>query len=169
MTIARINRDPFAGRHRAARRRPFGRLVKIAAAAGALAAGATIASGLAVAHTPPGTPWLPQQAASVVQAAAQLPIPARQAQMTTAATTTAKIKPNWQARTCDAFAGYQKHHDATDFRNMVVNSTYLPKSYLRADVAQLYADVSSPSSTAAKYVSDDEQFLYEDCNNGSGL
>ena len=172
MTIASIKRHPVADRHRKSRR-PFGRILRTAAAAGALVAGATIASALATSHTPPGTPWLPQQAASVVQAAAQLPTPARQAQhaqMTTTAATTALVSINWAERTCTAFTTWEQRRSPANLNALVADSLHLGRSYLRADVGQLNADASSPSPTAVKYAeSDDPQYVYEDCNNGSGL
>lgn len=70
---------------------------------------------------------------------------------------------NWHQRTCAASAAYRAHPTAGRLATLVVDSTHLPKSYLRADVGQLYADASSPSPKAAKYVAKDEQYVSEDC------
>src|SRR6185437_13840330 len=57
---------------------------------------------------------------------------------------------NWKQRTCTASAAYQAHPSAGRLTTLVTDSTHLGKSYLRADVGQLYADASSPSTKAAK-------------------
>jgi hypothetical protein len=80
-----------------------------------------------------------------------------------AATIPAGAAVNWKAQTCAAFTAYQAHPSAASLAALVTGSTHLGKSYLRADVGQLYADVSSPSSKAAKYVAKDAQYVAEDC------
>ena len=110
MTIVRINRDPFAGRHREPRR-PFGRIIRTAArgrpppelspqAPHRLSARYSPHPSRNTLAAPAGRQRRPGR-----RAAADPARQAQQAQMTTTATTTAKIKPNWQAWTCDAFAG----------------------------------------------------------------
>ena len=42
------------------------------------------------------------------------------------------------------------------------------RTYLAADLGQLWADAVSPKSNP-QYVDTDRQYVYEDCNNGSGL
>ena len=82
-----------------------------------------------------------------------------------AATLPASAQPavNWRQRTCTAATAYQRHPSAARLTTLVVDSTHLGKSYLRADVGQLYADASSPSPKAAKYAASDEKYISEDC------
>ena len=70
---------------------------------------------------------------------------------------------NWHQRTCSAATAYQRHPSAARLTVLVTDSTHLAKSYLKADVFQLAADASSPSTKAAKYVAKDEQYLASDC------
>ena len=70
---------------------------------------------------------------------------------------------NWRQRTCTAATAYQRHPGAARLTTLVVDSTHLGKSYLRADIGQLYADASSPSPKAAKYVASDGKYISEDC------
>ena len=77
----------------------------------------------------------------------------------------ATVRPavNWTQRTCSAFAAYQAHPSTAGFRVLVTDSTYLPKSYLKADVLQWAADVSSPSPKAVKYAAKDPGYVSQDC------
>jgi hypothetical protein len=70
---------------------------------------------------------------------------------------------NWHQRTCSAATAYQRHPSAARLTTLVVDSTHLGRSYLRADIGQLYADASSPSPKAAKYVATDIKYIREDC------
>jgi predicted component of type VI protein secretion system len=70
---------------------------------------------------------------------------------------------NWKARTCSAATAYQRHPGAARLTTLVTDSTHLGKSYLRADVGQLYADASSPSPKAVKYAVKDIGYIRDDC------
>jgi hypothetical protein len=70
---------------------------------------------------------------------------------------------NWHQRTCSAFTAWDQHRTGARLDVLVVDSTRLGKSYLRADVGQLYADASSPSPKAAKYLGDDATYVNQDC------
>jgi hypothetical protein len=74
---------------------------------------------------------------------------------------------NWHQRTCAAFSAYQAHPSAARLTALVIDSTHLGRSYLRADVGQLYADASSPSPKAAKYLDTSEQYVSQDCFGGA--
>jgi hypothetical protein len=76
---------------------------------------------------------------------------------------------NWAQASCRAEHMYAARPTGAHLITLVIDSTHLGRSYLRADIGQLYADASSPSAASAKYVSDDEQYIYEDCSSGSGL
>ena len=76
---------------------------------------------------------------------------------------------SWTEQACHAEAAYAAgEHPAVSLERMIEAVSHLGKSYLKADALQLAADASSPAAKAA-YVSDDETYLYEDCNNASGL
>jgi hypothetical protein len=70
---------------------------------------------------------------------------------------------NWRQRTCSAAQAYASRPGPARLTTLVIDSTHLGKSYLRADVGQLYADASSPSPKAAKYAASDEKYISEDC------
>ncbi len=75
---------------------------------------------------------------------------------------------SWAEQTCHAEAAYAAgEHPAVSLERLITAASHLGKSYLKADALQLAADASSPAAKAT-YVSDDEQYVYEDCNNGSG-
>ena len=76
---------------------------------------------------------------------------------------------NWTQKTCAAEQAYAAHPSTAGLNALVVDSTHLGKSYLRADVGQLEADASSPSAKAKLYVTDDVTYIYEDCTGGRGL
>jgi hypothetical protein len=82
---------------------------------------------------------------------------------TLAATLPASASVNWRAQTCQAASAYQRHPSAGSLATLVTGSTHLPRGYLKADVGQLYADASSPSVKAAKYVAKDEGWIADDC------
>lgn len=71
---------------------------------------------------------------------------------------------SWTARTCTAAHWYTRQATTARLNAMVTDSTHLGRSYLKADVASLYADVSSPSSKAGKYIPGDEKYIGEDCS-----
>ena len=75
----------------------------------------------------------------------------------------AQAQVNWAQRTCSAFAAYQAHPSTAGFRTLVTDSTYLGKSYLKADVLQWAADSASPSPKAAKYAVKDPGYVSDDC------
>ena len=88
----------------------------------------------------------------------------------TAGTITAATLPasasapvNWHQRTCAAASAYRDRPSAGRLTVLVVDSTHLARSYLKADVGSLYADASSPSPKAAKYVAKDETYVASDC------
>jgi hypothetical protein len=70
---------------------------------------------------------------------------------------------NWHQRTCTAATAYQRHPSAGRLTTLVVDSTHLGRSYLKADVGSLYADASSPSPKAAKYLAADASYVRQDC------
>jgi hypothetical protein len=70
---------------------------------------------------------------------------------------------NWHQRTCSAFRAWDAHRTAGRLDTLVIDSTHLGRSWLRADVGQLYADASSPSAKAAKYLGDDATYVNQDC------
>ena len=90
---------------------------------------------------------------------------ARTAQAAAMASVTAHTPAsvNWRERTCQAASAYQRHPSAGRLATLVTASTHLPRGYLKADVGQLYADASSPSVKAAKYVAKDERWITDDC------
>lgn len=72
---------------------------------------------------------------------------------------------DWFSRTCSAATAFGHHQSAANLATLVTDSLHLPKSYTRADVGQVYADASSPSPKAAKYVVHDLAYLRQDCAN----
>lgn len=82
-----------------------------------------------------------------------------------AATTTTPV--NWTEETCHALAEWERHHDTTSLYRLTVYAAHLPKSYLKADVLELAADVASPSANAWQYVSVADQYAGEDCWGGA--
>ena len=75
----------------------------------------------------------------------------------------AAVQVSWTQRTCSAFAAYQAHPSTAGFRTLVTDSTYLGKSYLKADVLQWAADSASPSPKAAVYAAKDPGYVSGDC------
>ena len=77
--------------------------------------------------------------------------------------------PNWPERTCAAFATWERHPSLGRLETAVADSFHLKgRSYLAADLGQLWADSVSPRSNQ-QYVDIDRQYVDEDCHNGSGL
>ena len=64
---------------------------------------------------------------------------------------------------CAAFGAWERHETGPNLGRLVVASTRLGRSYLKADIGQLYADASSPSAKSAKYVTSDRNYVTEDC------
>ena len=78
----------------------------------------------------------------------------------------ASVKPaSWTQRTCTAFAAWEKHPSTARLVTLGTDSLHVSWKYLGGDVWQLVNDVHAQP----KYLSDDEQYIYEDCHNGSGL
>ena len=73
---------------------------------------------------------------------------------------------NWTARTCSAFAAWQRHHTTSRLDAMLTDSEHVTWKYLGQDAAALYADVRGHSR---KYLGDDIHNLVDDCHPGSGL
>jgi len=84
---------------------------------------------------------------------------------TTAAVT--KAPASWTARTCAALSAWEHHQTTAKLNTLVTDSLHLGRSYLRADIGQLNADASSPSTSAWKYVSVSDQYAAEDCWGGA--
>ena len=77
--------------------------------------------------------------------------------------------PTWTQRTCTAFSAWERHPSLDRLETAVSDSFRIRgRSYLAADLGQLWADSVSPKSNA-QYVDTDRQYVYEDCHNGSGL
>jgi hypothetical protein len=89
--------------------------------------------------------------------------------LTAAAITSATLPASAQTpvslhqRTCAAFRAWDRHRTAGRLTALVIDSTHLGRSYLRADIGQLYADASSPSPKAATHLGDDATWVNQDC------
>jgi hypothetical protein len=70
---------------------------------------------------------------------------------------------NWHQRTCSAFHAWDRHRTTAGLDRLVIASTHLGRSYLRAGVGRLYADASSPSPKAAGHLGDDATWVNQDC------
>lgn len=66
-------------------------------------------------------------------------------------------------RTCSAFHAYERHTDTGHLATLITDATRLRKSWLKSDVGRLFADVSSPSPKAGKYLGDDMTQVNIDC------
>jgi len=75
----------------------------------------------------------------------------------------ASAPATWHQRTCTAFRAWDRHLTAGRLTALVVDSTHLGRSYLKADVFQLAADASSPSAKAATYLGDAATYVNQDC------
>lgn len=73
----------------------------------------------------------------------------------------AAVSPARQA--CAAFAVWERHETQADLDGLVAASVPLGRSWLKADIGQVYADASSPSAKAGKYVKADRKYVTEDC------
>ena len=65
--------------------------------------------------------------------------------------------------TCTAFARWQHDQASGSLGRLVTASAALGRSWLKADVLELAATVSSPSAKARKYIPGDRKFVTEDC------
>ena len=79
----------------------------------------------------------------------------------------ASTRVSWTHRTCAAFSAYQDRPSAARLTALVTDSTHLGRSYLKADVGELYADASSPSKAARQSLDVAEQYVGEDCYGGA--
>ena len=79
-----------------------------------------------------------------------------------AATVARAVTPARSA--CTAFARWQQHGTQAGLDRLVTASLPLGRSWLKADIGQLYADASSPSAKAGKYVRTDRKYVAEDCS-----
>jgi len=70
---------------------------------------------------------------------------------------------DWQAKTCAAAAAYGRHPTQAGLATVVTDATHLGKSWLAADAGVLFADASSPSPNASKYVRKDVGYVLSDC------
>ena len=76
----------------------------------------------------------------------------------------AAVKPvNWTARTCSAFATWERHPTTGHLDTLVTDSLHVSWRYLGADVWGLYADVRTGS---VKYVDTGKQDIAQDCYGG---
>ena len=76
----------------------------------------------------------------------------------------AAVKPvNWTARTCSAFATWERHPTTGHLDTLVTDSLHVSWRYLGNDVWGLYADVRTGS---VKYVDTDKQYVAQDCYGG---
>ena len=71
---------------------------------------------------------------------------------------------NWTARTCSAFAAWQHKPSTANLDRLVTDSFHVPAKYLGQDIASLYDAVLNHGDRDLA-----GQYVYEDCNNGSGL
>jgi hypothetical protein len=99
-------------------------------------------------------------AAAVAAVAGLLVMPAHAAQ--------ARPAVNWTARTCAAVTAWERHPAPGRLVTLAADSLRVPWKYLGEDAWQLYRDVRV-EGPGGKYVSDDEQYLYNDCHGGYGL
>jgi hypothetical protein len=146
--------DPFKAPRRIARRAAG---VAVFTAATACTTAAVM---LATAQPAPPSPaaWT-QQEHSVMQAGQALR-PAAQLDSHTAI--------DWTRMTCSVFAQWERHPAAATLDELMADSVRVPWKGLGGDVWQLYGDLRA-DGPGGKYVSDDEQYVFEDCNSASGL
>ena len=71
---------------------------------------------------------------------------------------------NWTARTCSAFSAWQHKPTAAHLDRLVTDSFHVPARYLGQDVASLYDAILNHGDRDLA-----DQYVYEDCNHGSGL
>lgn len=93
--------------------------------------------------------------------------PNHQDQLIATSTVAVTTKPvNWTNKTCHALEAWQRHRDGTDLYRLTTYAAHLGKSWLKADVLELAADVASPSKKAAQYVDVALQYAADDCGQG---
>lgn len=73
---------------------------------------------------------------------------------------------SWSERTCQAVSAWERHPTAARLDTLASDSMHVAWRYLGEDVWSLVHDVRGGQ---VKFVTDDETYTYEDCNNGSGL
>lgn len=78
-----------------------------------------------------------------------------------AATVTHTATPAQAA--CTAFAAWERNGTSGNLGRLVTASAGLGRSWLKADVLELAATVSSPSHKAGKYIPADRNYVTEDC------
>jgi hypothetical protein len=74
------------------------------------------------------------------------------------------VHVNWTARTCSAFAAWERKPSTVRLDTLAADSFHVPWKYLGDDVASLYVAVRGHGDRDLAV-----QYVYEDCNNGSGL
>ena len=79
-----------------------------------------------------------------------------------------QLRPNWTGRTCSAFSRWQDKPTVANLDRLITFSLHLHRGYLQADVLELGADAMTAKPDQG-YVDVAAQYVYEDCNNGSGL
>ena len=70
---------------------------------------------------------------------------------------------DWYSKVCAGASRYVAHPSERTLDAINTDSMHLRRSYTRADIGQLYADASSPSPKAAKYVKRDLTYISQDC------
>ena len=80
--------------------------------------------------------------------------------------TAAYTSPNWTAKTCSAFATWQRHKTTGNLDAMMTDSEHVAWKYIGEDVTGVYRDIRSGKT---KYLVDDVHYLVTDCHPGSGL
>jgi hypothetical protein len=76
----------------------------------------------------------------------------------------AGAKPaSWTQRTCSAFTAWEQHPALGRLETVVADSFKVGRTWLAADIGQLWADEITVSPQA-KYVDPDKQYVATDCN-----
>lgn len=94
--------------------------------------------------------------------------PVERAEIATA-TTTAKVTVTISQTddACHALSSYDVHPDAARLERLIAEASYLGKSYLKADIFEYVADLTSPAKNAPEYASVADQYANEDCFGGA--
>jgi hypothetical protein len=74
---------------------------------------------------------------------------------------------NWTARTCSAFAAWERHPAPGRLVTVAADSLRVPWKYLGEDVWQLIYDAHAHPAWVVGGTA--EQYVYEDCHDGYGL
>ena len=74
---------------------------------------------------------------------------------------------NWTDTTLHALVSFEAHPTPFRLDRLVADGFHLAAKPDQADIGQLYADFNGEGSHS-KYLSDDEQYVYEDLTNCSG-